>query len=162
LINKKSVETIRSKRMANVTNSASWPCRNVIPTQRPIAKNVRHLPSPKKPKKLRSWGARLGKAYRRTERTQTRESSDRPILNAFCRIAPSERFSVLAIREAFFFWRAMVFKVRTCSGVHARRFVAVLAIKQTPKCEKVVVAPRVNNNNKESLGVLDKVYFFGV
>jgi hypothetical protein len=87
-------------------------------------------------------------------RTQTRESRDKPILNAFCRVAPSERFSVLAIREAFFFWRAMVFKVRTCSGVHARRFVAFLAIKQTPDFDRgYLVAPHVSNNNKESLGV---------
>jgi hypothetical protein len=107
-----------------------------FPIQRPIAKGVRHLPSPKKPKKLRSWGARLGKAYRRTERTQTRESSDRPILNAFCRVAPSERFSVLAIRAACVFFRASAFNVRRCSGVHARRFVAFLAIEKLPVLEK--------------------------
>jgi hypothetical protein len=112
-----------------------------------------HSASPKSKKRPALGGARLDKQLPWTARTQTRESSDKPILNAFCRVAPSERFSVLAIREAFLFWRAMVFKVRTCSGVHARRFVAVLVIKQTPKCEKVIVAPRVNNNNKESLGV---------
>jgi hypothetical protein len=61
-------------------------------------------------------------------RTQTRESSDKPILNAFCRVAPSVRFSVLAIRAACVFFRASVFNVRTCSGVHSRRFVALLAI----------------------------------
>ena len=76
------------------------------------------------------------------------------MLNAFCRVAPSERFSVLAIRPACVFFRASAFNVRTCSGVHARRFVAFLAIKQTPDFEKgYLVAPHVNNNNKESLGV---------
>jgi hypothetical protein len=74
--------------------------------------------------------------------------------NAFCRVAPSERFSVLAIRAACLFFRASAFNVRTCSRVHARRFVAFLAIKKTPDFEKgYLVAPHVNNNNKESLGV---------
>src|SRR4029077_12547314 len=55
---------------------------------------------------------------------QARESSDKPILNAFCRVAPSVRFSVLAMRDAVFFCWAIVLKVRTCSAVQARRFVA--------------------------------------
>jgi hypothetical protein len=63
-----------------------------------------------------------------TARTQARESSDRPILNAFCRVAPSVRFSVLAIRLAGVFFLARVFNSRRCSAVHARRFVAFLAI----------------------------------
>jgi class 3 adenylate cyclase/tetratricopeptide (TPR) repeat protein len=44
---------------------------------------------------------------------QARESSDNPRLNAFCRVAPSVRFSVLAIFAAVVFFRASVFKVRT-------------------------------------------------
>jgi hypothetical protein len=76
------------------------------------------------------------------------------MLSAFCRVAPSERFSVLAIRAACVFFRASAFNVRTFSGVHARRFVAFLAIKQTPDPEEgYLVAPRGNNNNKESFGV---------
>ena len=90
-----------------------------------------HSASPKK-KKPRSWRGLFGKAHPWTAGTQTRESSDKPILNAFCRVAPSERFSVLAIRAACVFFRASAFNVRICSGVHARRFVAFLAIKQTP------------------------------
>jgi hypothetical protein len=64
--------------------------------------------------------------------TQARASSDNPILNAFCRVAPSLRFSVLAIWPACFFFRASAFNVRTCSGVHARRLVAFLAMPRLP------------------------------
>ena len=60
---------------------------------------------------------------------QARELSDKPILNAFCRVAPSVRFSVLAILAACVFFRASVFNVRTCAGVHSRRFDIFLAIK---------------------------------
>ena len=48
----------------------------------------------------------------------------------------SERFSVLAIRAACVFFRASAFNVRRCSGVHARRFVAFLAIEKLPVLEK--------------------------
>jgi hypothetical protein len=48
-------------------------------------------------------------------KTYQRESSDNPMLNAFCRVAPSERLSVLAIFGAGVFFLAMDFKVRTCS-----------------------------------------------
>jgi hypothetical protein len=53
---------------------------------------------------------------------QARESSDNPRLNAFCRVAPSVRFKVLAILAARVFFFARVFNVRTCAGVHERRF----------------------------------------
>jgi hypothetical protein len=36
------------------------------------------------------------------------------------------------MRDARFFCRAIVFKVRTCSAVHARRFVVFLAIESLP------------------------------
>jgi hypothetical protein len=52
---------------------------------------------------------------------QARESSDSPRLNAFCRVAPSDRFSVRAMLDAFVFFRAAVFKVRTSAAVHERR-----------------------------------------
>jgi hypothetical protein len=55
-------------------------------------------------------------------RFQPRESSDNPMLNAFCRVAPSVRFRVFAMLAARVFFFASVFKVRTCSDVHARRF----------------------------------------
>jgi hypothetical protein len=59
---------------------------------------------------------------------QARESSDKPRLNAFCRVAPSDRFSVRAMLDAFVFFRAAVFKVRKSVAVHARRldFLAIL------------------------------------
>jgi hypothetical protein len=59
---------------------------------------------------------------------QALESSDKPMMNAFARVAPSLRFKVLAIRAACVLFRARDFKVLTCSGVHGRRFVAFLAI----------------------------------
>ena len=50
-----------------------------------------------------------------------RESSDNPILNAFCRVAPSVRFNFFAILGAAAFFFAMDFKVRTCSADQATR-----------------------------------------
>ena len=54
------------------------------------------------------------------------------MLNAFCRVAPSLRFSVLAILAARVFFFASVFNVRTCAGVHSWRFDTFLAIQITP------------------------------
>jgi hypothetical protein len=51
---------------------------------------------------------------------QTRESSDNPMLNAFCRVAPSLRFSVLAIFVAGIFFRASDFNSRICAVVQTR------------------------------------------
>jgi hypothetical protein len=51
-----------------------------------------------------------------------RESSDKPILNAFWRVAPSVRFRLLAILPAGVFFRASDFNSRTCRNVHARLF----------------------------------------
>ena len=53
---------------------------------------------------------------------QERESSESPMLNAFCRVAPSVRFKVRAMLATRVFFLASVFNVRTCSVVHARRF----------------------------------------
>ena len=50
------------------------------------------------------------------------------MLNAFCRVALTVRLSVFAMLAACAFFFARVFKVRTCAGVHARRF-EFLAIK---------------------------------
>ena len=60
------------------------------------------------------------------------------MLNAFCRVAPSVRFSLSAIRDARFFWRAIALSMRTCSAVHARRFLAFFAIEQLPVSKKKV------------------------
>jgi hypothetical protein len=60
------------------------------------------------------------------------------MLNAFCRVAPSVRFSFSAIRDARFFWRAIVLSMRTCSAVHARRFLAFFTIEQLSVSKKKV------------------------
>jgi len=54
------------------------------------------------------------------------------MLNAFCRVAPSDRLRVFAILAARFFFFARVFNVRTCAVVQARRFDTFLAIQITP------------------------------
>jgi hypothetical protein len=90
-----------------------------------------HLASPQNKKSLALGEALLNKLHCGRCENQTRESSDKPILNAFCRVAPSVRFSVLAIRAAFVFLLASAFDVRTWSGVHVRRFVPVLAIQNS-------------------------------
>jgi hypothetical protein len=51
-----------------------------------------------------------------------RASSDNPIVNAFCRVAPSVRFRVRAMFAARVFFFASVFNVRTSDAVHSRRF----------------------------------------
>jgi hypothetical protein len=63
-----------------------------------------------RPEKIRAWVV------------QARESSDSPMLNAFCRVAPSVRFRVRAIFPAGVFFRASDFKSRTCAVVQARLF----------------------------------------
>jgi hypothetical protein len=60
---------------------------------------------------------------------QERESRDSPMLNAFCRVAPSDRRNFLAILPAGVFLRAMAFRSRSSPAVHARRFFGLLAIK---------------------------------
>jgi hypothetical protein len=60
---------------------------------------------------------------------QERESSDSPMLKAFWRVAPSVRFSFLAICDAEVFFFASDFRSRTSAEVHARRFFALFAIK---------------------------------
>jgi hypothetical protein len=54
------------------------------------------------------------------------------MLKAFCRVAPSVRFNVLAILAARVFLRARVFKLPKSVEVQARRFVTFLAIQITP------------------------------
>jgi hypothetical protein len=89
--------------------------------------------------------------------TQARESRDNPILNAFCRVAPSVRFNVLAILAACFFLLASDFNVRTCSGVHPRRFDTFLAIQITPGfkerrlCSWKFLQRKIKNTSARSL-----------
>jgi hypothetical protein len=61
-------------------------------------------------------------------RNQERESSESPMLNAFCRVAPSVLRNFLAILAAGVFLRAIVFSSRTSVEVHARRFFDFLGI----------------------------------
>jgi len=60
---------------------------------------------------------------------QERESSESPMLKAFWRVAPSVRFSFLAIADAGVFFFANDFRSRTSTEVHARRFFVRFAIK---------------------------------
>jgi hypothetical protein len=59
---------------------------------------------------------------------QERESSESPMLNAFCRVAPSVLRNFLAIFPAAVFFFAKLFNSRTSVAVHARRFFDFLAI----------------------------------
>jgi hypothetical protein len=70
------------------------------------------------------------------------------MLNAFCRVAPSVRFSLSAIRDARFFWRAIVLSMRTCSAVHARRFLNFFAIEHSRSQNEGVLA---GNNTEQKL-----------
>jgi hypothetical protein len=54
------------------------------------------------------------------------------MLNAFCLVAPSVRFSALAILPAGFLLFARDFSVRVSSVVQARRLDIFFAIKKTP------------------------------
>jgi len=59
----------------------------------------------------------------------TRESSDIPRLNAFCRVAPSVRFKLRAIRAAWVFFLAPVFNVRISAEDQARLFFIFISSK---------------------------------
>ena len=65
-----------------------------------------------------------------------RVSSDKPRLNAFCRVAFSVLFKVRAILAADFFLRARAFNLRRCSALHARLFVRLLTIWRPRKSER--------------------------
>src|ERR1700757_2075952 len=51
------------------------------------------------------------------------------MLKAFWRVAPSVRFSFLAICAAVVFFFAIALRSRTSAAVHARRFFFIFAIK---------------------------------
>ena len=65
---------------------------------------------------------------------QARVSSDIPRLNAFCLVAPTVRFSALAIFGAGVFFLARPFKVRTFSAVHP--FCCLLCHQIIPGCDE--------------------------
>ena len=56
-----------------------------------------------------------------------------PILNAFCRVAPSVRLSLFAMFPALVLLRASVFSVRTSAVDHARLLVAFFMMSHLPK-----------------------------
>jgi hypothetical protein len=87
-----------------------------------------HRPAPIRTQKLASG------------KSQERESSESPMLNAFCRVAPSVLFNFLAIRDAAVFFFAIVFSSRTSVAVQARRFFDFLGINP-PLQERPICIP---------------------
>ncbi len=83
---------------------------------------------------------KCGSAWFNFQFYQARESSDNPIANAFCRVAPSVRFRVLAIFFAGVFLRARVLSSRTCTAVQARFFFDPFFIKNLHMSARGVVA----------------------
>jgi hypothetical protein len=86
-----------------------------------------------------------------SDEAQERESSESPMLNAFCRVAPSVLFSFLAILDAGVFLFAMVFKSRTSPEVHARRFFVLLAIEPPFQMRRVVSLAGAEEKPKDGL-----------
>jgi hypothetical protein len=81
---------------------------------------------------------RLGAFLLCNSQVQARESNDSPILNAFCRVAPSLRFRLFAIFFAEIFLRAADFNSRTSAVVQARLFLAI-AVLRFSKCALIAV-----------------------
>ncbi len=73
------------------------------------------------------------------------------MLNAFWRVAPSDRFSFLAILPAGVFLRAIAFSSRTSLAVHARRFFALLAI--IPPFQQRQLVSRMGAKEKSEDGI---------
>ena len=59
------------------------------------------------------------------------------MLKAFCRVAPSVRFSFLAILPAVVFFRASVFRVRTSSVVQERHFTFFMNSLQASEASRI-------------------------
>jgi hypothetical protein len=70
------------------------------------------------------------------------------------------------MRDARLFWRAIVFKMRTCSAVHARRFPAFFAIEQLPVSKNNILARITTEQKPKAVGacaVETRFYFlFGI
>jgi len=86
--------------------------------------------------------------------TQERESSDSPMLNAFWRVAPSDRRNFLAILPAGVFLRAIVFSSRTSPAVHARRFFARLAINPPFQERQLVSLTGADEKSGDRTGII--------
>jgi hypothetical protein len=84
---------------------------------------------------------------------QERESSESPMLNAFCRVAPSVLRSFLAIFPAAVFFFAMLFNSRTSVAVHARRFFDFLAINP-PFQEKHYIISLTEAKETQQIGLM--------
>jgi len=85
---------------------------------------------------------------------QERESSESPMLNAFCRVAPSVRRSFLAIADARVFLRANVLSSRTSPEVHARRFFFLFAIKPPFQERQLVSLTGANEKPNDGMKIV--------
>jgi hypothetical protein len=98
-----------------------------------------------------------------TGKGQERESSESPMLNAFCRVAPSVLFNFLAILDAGVFLFAMVFSSRTSPEVHARRFFVLLAIKPPFQCRQIVSLAGAEEKPKDGKrNMLEQSYYLPI
>jgi hypothetical protein len=84
---------------------------------------------------------------------QDRESSESPMLNAFCRVAPSVLRNFLAIFPAVVFFFAKLFNSRTSVAVHARRFFDFLAINPPFQERQLHLFNRSEGTQQIGLGV---------
>jgi hypothetical protein len=75
------------------------------------------------------------------------------MLNAFRRVAPSDRLRLFAMFAAGVFFRAIDFNVRTSAAVHARLFFR-LFIWVLPVCEPMLVALTRSNGKSAGAGGL--------
>jgi hypothetical protein len=85
---------------------------------------------------------------------QERESSERPMLNAFCRVAPSVLFNFLAILAAAVFFFANAFSSRTSVAVQARRFFDFLAINPPFQERQLLSHAGVEENRTDRVDVM--------
>ena len=81
-------------------------------------------------------------------RFQARESSDNPRVKAFCRVAPSLRFRLLAIFLAGVFLRAADFNSRTSAIVQGRRLEFLLAIYDSPIQKRVLITGSIRKRKR--------------
>jgi len=87
--------------------------------------------------RAREWRGLLAAQLKRTLARYARESSDNPMANAFCRVAPSVRFRDLAIFFAGTFFLASDFSSRTCTDVQARLFDPFFGMYDLPATNRI-------------------------
>jgi hypothetical protein len=102
-----------------MSRSSAWLCVDQGVFYTPIRAETVAAECPRKSPRASEWRG-FAVAIQNSEFLgcgQARESSDNPILKALCRVAPSDRFSFLAIFAAGAFLRAIDFCSRTCTDV---------------------------------------------